>query len=298
MQEKTKRNLANLALLCAGAIWGGGFVVMKNALDAIPVNWLLFFRFLIGGLGLGFSLLRNPRAITRRLLWQSAVVGLLLYLAFAVQTYGLMFTSAGKNALITAFYVILVPLFGWVFQKKRPEKRVLAAALLMLLGVTLLCWNKEGGINIGDLLTFLCSILYAVEIMAVDKYEQGVDILQFSSLQLLFAALFAAVPALLFEPIPRAWTADMISALAYCGLGATLLAMTFMNVGIRYASPNYASLLMSTESAFGVVFGILFLDETLHARAAAGCAAVLLALCISQLDLGMLRKKKGVRHGI
>lgn len=298
MQEKTKRNLANLALLCAGAIWGGGFVVMKNALDNIPVNWLLCIRFLIGGLGLGFSLLRNRQAITRRLLWQSAVVGLLLYLAFAVQTYGLMFTSAGKNALITAFYVILVPLFGWVFQKKRPENRMLAAALLMLLGVTLLCWPEAGGVNVGDLLTFLCSVLYAVEIMAVDKYEGGVDILQFSSLQLLFAGLFAAGPALLFESFPRVWTPDMFSALAYCGLGATLLAMTFMNVGIRYASPNYASLLMSTESAFGVVFGIVFLHEAMHARAAAGCAAVLLAICISQIDLGALRKRKGAGHEI
>ncbi len=289
MNAKTKRIWANIALLFIGAIWGGGFVVMKNALASIPVNYLLAFRFAIGALGLSFSLFRNRSALTRQLVWHSAVVGFLLYISFAVQTYGLQFTTAGKSALITAIYVILVPLFGWMLNKKRPDSRILVAVLVMLLGIALLSWPEKSSVNIGDAMTLACGVLYALEIMAVDRYEKGVDILQFSCLQLMFAAIFAAVPALGFERFPVVWTLDMLWALAYCGLAATLIAMTLMNIGIRYASPNYASLFMSTESAFGVLFGVIFLQEYLNLRMGIGCALVLFALVLSQLDFS---KKK------
>ncbi len=283
-------------MLIAGAIWGGGFVVMKNALESIPVNYLLALRFSIAALALSFSLFRNRSAINRELVFHSAIIGLLLYLAFAVQTYGLMFTTAGKNALITAVYVVLVPLFGWALYKKRPESRILIAACIMLFGIALLSWPGKSKLNIGDLLTFACGIFYAAEIMAVDKYEKNVDIFQFSCLQFIFSAIFAFIPALIFESFPRQWTPDMFSALAYCGLAATLIAMTLMNIGIRYASPNYASLFMSTESAFGVVFGVIFLSERLNLRMTLGCLAVLMALVLSQLDFS--RKGKEGKNGI
>ena len=296
MNEKTKRALANAALLLTGAIWGGGFVVMKNALESIPVNYLLAIRFAIGAAGLGFSLFRGRQKLTRSLLLHSAIVGLLLYLSFAVQTYGLVFTTAGKSALITAVYVVLVPLFGWILYKKRPEGRILIAAGVMLLGIALLSWPGKSRVNIGDMMTLICGVLYAVEIMAVDRYGQNVDIFQFSCLQFAFAAAFALIPALLFEKFPASWTPDMLGAMAYCGLAATLIAMTLMNIGIRYASPNYASLFMSTESAFGFIFGVLFLQERMNLRMAVGCASVLMALVLSQLQF--TKKHEGIQNGI
>ncbi|MDD4075446.1 MAG: DMT family transporter [Eubacteriales bacterium] len=270
-------------LLLTGAIWGGGFVVMKNALDTIPVNWLLVFRFAIGALGLSFSLFRNRQKLTKALVGHSAIVGFLMYAAFASQTYGLGMTTAGKNALITAIYVVLVPLFGWYVNKKRPPLRTLAAAFIMLIGIALLSWTGDGAVNLGDLLTLLCGVLYALEIMAVDRYGAGVDMFQFSCLQYSFVALYALLPALLFESFPRSWNGEMVFALGYCGIAATLVAMTLMNIGIRYASPNYASLLMSTESAFGCLFGVIFLHELLSARMTAGGVLILGALLISQL---------------
>ncbi|MDO5111924.1 MAG: DMT family transporter, partial [Clostridia bacterium] len=179
MREETKRIWANILLLLTGAIWGGGFVVMKNALDSIPVNWLLVFRFSIGALGLSFSLFNKKHRITKALVGHCALIGFLMYAAFAAQTYGLGMTTAGKNALITAIYVVLVPLFGWYVNKKRPPMRTLAAAFIMLIGIALLSWSGAGGVNLGDVLTLLCGVFYALEIMAVDRYGADVDMLQF-----------------------------------------------------------------------------------------------------------------------
>ena len=282
LNEKARRLLANCMLLVTGAIWGGGFVVMKNALNSISTNYLLAIRFTIGALGLSYTLFSKKHPLEKRTLLGGLITGFLLYGAFAVQTYGLMFTTAGKNALITAVYVVLVPLVLWVWKGLRPSGRVIAAALLMLFGIALLSLHGEGGVNIGDMLTLLCGALYAVHICAVDNFAD-LDVMQLTCLQFAFAAGFAWLGGLCFETFPARFTPSMLWELAYCGLAATLLALTMMNVGIKYASPTYASLFMSTESAFGCLFGVIFLGELFTGRMAAGCLLILAALVFSQL---------------
>lgn len=158
----------------------------------------------------------------------------------------------------------------------------MGSAAIMLAGVALLSLQGEGGVNIGDFLTFLCGILYAVHICVVDAFADQ-DVMQLTCLQFTFAALFAWMGGLAFETFPAAFTLDMVGALAYCGICATLLALTMMNIGIKYATPAYASLFMSTESAFGCLFGVIFLGEAFTGRMAVGCLLILGALVLSQL---------------
>lgn len=294
MTARYKRTIANLMLLTAGAIWGGGFVVMKNALDGISVNWLLAIRFAIGAIGLSYTVLGRGRRPGRRALLGGAATGGLLYGAFAVQTYGLMYTTAAKNALITALYVVLVPFMVWGRKKRRPHGRVLIAAGIMLLGIALLCLQGETGLNIGDLLTLICCLFYAAHIICVDKFSAEVEVMQLTCLQFAFSALFAFAAAALLEEPPRDIGPDTIGALAYCGLAGTLVALTFMNVGIKHASPEYASLFLSTEAAFGCVFGVIFLHDPMTGRMWLGCIMILLALAISQVEWEKIFKKKGV----
>ena len=282
ISEKARRRLANCMLLFTGALWGGGFVVMKNALDAIPVNYLLAMRFSIGALGLCYTLFSKTHPLNKRVLLGGVATGFFMYAAFATQTYGLMFTTAGKNALITAVYVVLVPLVLWAWRGVKPTRRIMGSAAIMLAGVALLSLQGEGGVNIGDFLTFLCGILYAVHICVVDAFADQ-DVMQLTCLQFTFAALFAWMGGLAFETFPAAFTLDMVGALAYCGICATLLALTMMNIGIKYATPAYASLFMSTESAFGCLFGVIFLGEAFTGRMAVGCLLILGALVLSQL---------------
>ena len=213
ISEKARRRLANCMLLFTGALWGGGFVVMKNALDAIPVNYLLAMRFSIGALGLCYTLFSKTHPLNKRVLLGGVATGFFMYAAFATQTYGLMFTTAGKNALITAVYVVLVPLVLWAWRGVKPTRRIMGSAAIMLAGVALLSLQGEGGVNIGDFLTFLCGILYAVHICVVDAFADQ-DVMQLTCLQFTFAALFAWMGGLAFETFPAAFTLDMVGALA------------------------------------------------------------------------------------
>ncbi len=292
MSEKTRRVIANCMLLTAGALWGGGFVVMKNALDSISTNYLLAIRFTIGTVGLCYTLFSKKHPLNGYALLGGAVTGALLYGAYVVQTYGLIYTTAGKNALITALYVVLVPFILWIQRKERPDTRVMVAAVMMLCGIALLSLNGSDGMNIGDFLTLLCGIGYALHIVYVDKFEQRVDVMQLTCLQFLFAAVYSWIAALLFEQPPASFSRETIGALAYCGIAGTLFALTLQNVGIKYASPEYASLFMSTEAAFGCIFGVIFLHEAMTGRALLGCILILCALVLSQVDWKAVKAKK------
>jgi len=291
MDKKQKRFLSNLGLLLCGAIWGGGFVVMKNALDGIDTNYLLAIRFSLAALALSFTLFQKKRRLPKKAVVHAILVGVVIYAAFAVQTYGLALTTAGKNALVTGFYVVLTPFFCWALFKERPDRRMILCALAMLLGIGLLTIEEDLSVNLGDLLTLCCAVLYAIEIIMVDRWTPDVDIFSFTAVQMYASAASAWLVALFVEDFPTVWNMSMVWNLLYCGLVATLLAFVLMNIGIRHADPDYAALFMSTESAFGVFFGVVFLNERMTGRMWAGCILVLLALLISQLKF---KKKEGV----
>lgn len=297
ISEKKRMMLANLLLLVVGAIWGGGFVVMKNALDNIPVNYLLAMRFTVGALGLSYTLFSKRHPLTRRAVWGGVCTGAFIYGGYAVQTYGLAYTTAGNSALITALYVVLVPFIVWLRSKKRPDGRMFMAAPMMLVGIALLSLQNDMSIGIGEILTLICSIFYAVHIICVDEFSEEVEVMQLTCLQFTFAAIFAWLAAVLFEgPFPQLDSGN-IGELAYCGVCATLVALTLMNVGIKYGDPTYASLFMSSEGGFGCLFGVIFLNEVLTGRMGVGCVLILLSLVISQVDWGVVfSKKKGMRN--
>ena len=267
-------------------------MVMKSTLNSMPTNYILALRFSIGAIGLSYFLFSKKHPLNRKTILRGLILGVLLYFAFAAQTYGLMFTTAGNNALLTAFYVVIVPFLIWGIKKRRPERRIFFAAALMLLGIGLLSIQYNFSISVGDLLTLLCAILFAGHIVCVDRFSGESDIMQLACLQLAFAAVLAWIFGLGFEKFPAHFSPQMLGELAYCGIGATLIALTFMNVGIKYATPEYASLFMSTESVFGCLFGVIFLGETLNGRMWAGCALILLALVVSQVDFARIARRK------
>ncbi len=278
--------LAELALLAAGAIWGSGFVVMKNSLDSLPVNYLLAFRFTIAAVVFSLISIKRFRGVTWKTVGAGAACGAMMFLAYCVQTYGLSFTTSGKNAFLTAVYVVIVPFLYWLLYRRKPGRQNVLAAVLCLAGVGLVALDSDFSVNIGDALTLLCGVLYAVHIILVSHFTtQGEDVMTLTLFQFLFSALCAWVAAALFEPFPTAAFSQpgAMFSLGYLGLICTLVALTLQNVGIKYAPPSHASLLMSTEAPFGCLFGILLLGEPFTLKFALGFLLIAGAIVLSEL---------------
>ena len=172
-----------------------------------------------------------------------------------LQTIGCQYTTAGKNAFLTTIYVILVPFLHWLINHRRPDRYVIGGALLAMVGIGLLSLQGEGGIALGDLLTLLCGIFFAVHIVYIDRYTLAQDPAILTVLQLATAAVLSFLLAPLIDgPFPaQALHPEAVTGMLYLGLLSTMLGFLLQNVGQKYTTPSTASLLLSFESVFGVL---------------------------------------------
>ncbi len=292
MGEKTMRKLAKPMLFLAAFIWGSSFFIMKDALDQLPVQYLLAIRFTAGAALLGFFCWKKWRTFTPDYLWRGAVIGGMLYTAYAIQTYGLALTTPSKNAFLTAVYCVLVPFLYWAFARVRPDRYNVLAALLCVTGVGLVSLTGDLTVNPGDGLTLLCAIFYAMHIVSVAKVSPGKDIYLLTVFQFAFAGLYAWIGGALTESFPaQALTKpEVLLPLAYLAVMATTVALLFQNVGQVWSDPASASVILSLESVFGVLCSVLFAGDQVSGRMLAGFALIFVAVVCSETKFSFLRK--------
>lgn len=292
MSPRTMHMLAKPMLFAAALIWGTSFFIMKNALDAVPVFFLLAIRFTAGAVLLALVCARRWKAFTPDYLWRGAVMGGFLCLAYSVQTFGLSMTTPSKNAFLTAVYCVIVPFLTWAVVKKRPDRYNIAAALLCVTGVGLVSLNEQLSINTGDLLTLVCAIFYASHIVAVEKVSPGKDITLLTVFQFAFAGLFAWIGGALTETFPAQALTDpqVFLPLLYLCVMATTVALLFQNVGQVWSDPASASVILSLESVFGVLFSVIFYGDPVTPRLLMGFVLIFVAVVCSETKFSFLRR--------
>ena len=282
----TKREwFADGILALTALIWGTGFVVMKNTLSSVPPAAIIAIRYAIAALLTAVLFRKHLKGLTRQDVARGAVVGTILSLAYIVQTIGLSYTTAGKNAFLTTVYVLLVPFGSWLIFRQKPGKKTFIAAALMLAGIGCLSLDGEsGGLNIGDLLTILCGAFYAAHIMAVERCQRKTNTYALIVLQFAFAAAFAAVYHGLFErEMPMSIGFGTVGGLLYLSVFSTTIAMSLQNIGQSMAPASHASILLSLESVFGALASCIFLGETVTSRMLLGFAVIFAALVFNSM---------------
>ena len=298
MNHKTVSLLSGAGLLLAACIWGFAFVVVKNSLDFIGPVYMIAFRFSAATIALGIIFAPRLKKISKAYWKNGAVLGTFLFLAYAFQTIGCGYTTAGKNAFLTTIYVLLVPLLGWPLYKKRPGWYVFAAAAISITGIGLLALSGEDGavlkMNRGDVLTLVCGLFYALHILYMEKCNRVQDPILLTVLQFFFTAVFAWLVSPFFDgafPFAAVKNPHVIGSLLYLGLLSTMVAYVLQNVGLKYVQSSIAALFLSFESVFGVLFSTLLLHEHLTPRMAAGCVLIFFAVILAETKFDFIHIK-------
>jgi len=198
---------------------------------------------------------------------------------------GLAYTTAGKNAFLTAVYVLLVPFIGLICFKQKLRRANFIAAGLMVLGIGALSLDGEGGgLNVGDLLTLLCSVLFAAHIVAVERCQKKTNAYALIVLQFAFCAVTSLAYSLVFERgAPMQFTRSSVVGLLYLSVLSTTVGMSLQNIGQSMAPSSHASILLSLESVFGVIFSCIILGETLTGKMLAGFVMIFAAVLVSEM---------------
>ena len=291
MNETLLKKLAKPLLVLATLIWGSSFVIMKNTIDSVPTFYLLAFRFLVAGIILALIFIKRFKHIDRQYIVYGGIMGLLLLSAYTAQTYGLARTSPGNNAFLTASYCMIVPFLAWFIEKKRPDLYNILAAVFCLGGIGLVSIGSGFKINTGDLLTLLGGFFYAFHIVAVNKFSDGRDIFLLTIIQFAAAGVLSLLSAFIFNTLPPLPPREAITSLIFLAFAATAGALLFQNIGQKYTEPSAASVLLSLEAPFGVLFSIIFYSERPSLRVYLGFALIFVAIVFSETKLGFLRKQ-------
>ena len=294
MSEKMMRKLAKPMLFAAAFIWGSSFFIMKDALDTMPVQYLLAVRFLTGAVLLGLFCWKKWRSFTPDYLWRGAIIGGFLWLAYSIQTYGLAMTTPSKNAFLTAVYCVIVPFLYWLFARVKPDRYNVIAAVLCVAGVGFVSLTGDLSVNPGDGLTLLCAVFYASHIVAVAKVSPGKDIYLLTVFQFAFAGLYALILGGATEifPVEVLSQPEILLPLAYLAVMATTVALLFQNVGQIWSDPASASVILSLESVFGVLCSVLFAGDQVNLRMILGFALIFVAVICSETKFAFLRRKR------
>ncbi|MDD3766906.1 MAG: DMT family transporter [Eubacteriales bacterium] len=287
---------AKLALFTATLIWGSSFFVMKSTIQSIDTYFVISIRFLTAAALLSFIFAKRLKnSFSKEYILKGAILGTAMFIAYAFQTYGVMHTTPGKNAFLTSVYCILVPFLNWIYTKEKPSTYNLLAAVICLAGIGLVSLNESLYIGLGDFLTIICGLFFGIHIVLIGEYAKEKDVIALTIWQFATVGLLAFVFALMFNDFPRGISKSDIYSLLYLCIFATTIALLLQNVGQKYVSPSSASIILSLEAVFGVLFSIVFYKEIVSIKVALGFAVIFIAIIVSQTELRFIsrRFKKG-----
>lgn len=296
-------------LLLTAFIWGSAFVAQSVGMEDVEAFTFNGIRTLMGAaVLLPFILIRDkitgrsmtPEQLAARKAGNKKVIlcGLSLGIVFCAagnfQQFAFNYSTSGKIAFVTALYMFFVPLIG-IFIGKRVPALTWVCVVFGFVGLFFLCINPEdmGSINKGDVLAFICSILFAVHILLVEKFAPDVDGIKLSCVQFIVSGVLTCIMMLLFEHPTAAAIKSAMIPLLYSGIMSCGLAYTFQIIGQKYTESTVASLLMCMESVFGVLSAAVILHELLTGREILGCCIMFAAIIVSQLSEGITARASG-----
>ncbi|MEE3392386.1 MAG: DMT family transporter [Lachnospiraceae bacterium] len=287
----------NICLTLAALIWGSAFVPQSLGMDYVGPYTFLTARSVLGAIFLFliiviFDRKRESRQQRLRLLKAGVCCGSLLFVASILQQIGMVTTTVGKAGFLTALYIVIVPVAG-IFFRKKPTINVWVGVILAAVGLYLLCMKGSLHLAPGDLLVFLSAFAFASQIMVIDHFSD-VDGIKLSFVQFTVVAILSGIFTPFMETVRMDDVWKAFGAIAYCGIMSSGIAYTFQILGQQWTDdPVIASLLMSLESVFSLIAGIIVLHQVPTPREFLGAALMFSAIIIVQIPVKyfkMIRK--------
>jgi drug/metabolite transporter (DMT)-like permease len=279
--------VADLALVLLTLVWGTTFTLVKRVLDAgTSPGAFLSLRF-----GLAVAVLallwawRRPKVSAG--LWRDGgLLGLAMFAGFALQTFGLRYTTPARSGFITGLAVVIVPLIARFLHGRRVGVPAWVGVVLAVAGLGLLTRPFSGdttaAMALGDLLTLGCAVAYAFQISWTSEFSPRHPLLALTAVQV--AVTFVGSLALLaIDPVRVVPSAELVGTVAFTGLAMTVGAFFVMNWAQRRTSAVRAAIIYALEPPAAAVFSNLVTGEVLPPVGIAGGALILVGVVVAEV---------------
>jgi len=287
-----------IALFTITIFWGVTFAIIKLALNDISPMLFTAIRFSFAALLLLPFLWKPLFNSNIDVIKAGLFLGLLYFIGFATQTIGLYYTTATKSGFITGTFVIFIPILQLILERKSPGKGNLIGIVLVIIGLILL--SSKGmtvldiiselgsNFNIGDTLTLICAVFYALYVVYIDIITKKYDYRALIILQVVFTGFAGIVITFLFgmtgiEPIRLDFNKTVILVILYTAIFSSILATVIQTKYQKTVTPTKAGIIFSIEPIFAALFAFLIIHESVSSFGIIGCIFIFAGVLVSEL---------------
>ncbi|MEP7085141.1 MAG: DMT family transporter [Betaproteobacteria bacterium] len=279
-----RRDLADLLLLAM--LWGGSFLFMRIAVPEfgpfamaetrVAVAAVLLFAITLRRNGTG-ELLANWRGVSVVGLTNSAI-------PFTLFGYAMLAVTAGFGAILNATSPLFGAIIAYVWLRDRMPVLRVAGLLIGFGGVALLVWGKPSFSLTGDGWAIAAALGAAVSYGIAPNYTKrnlgkATPLTVATGSQIAAAAILLPMAVAMWpeqNPSLAAWLAAIVLGIASTGVAYILYFRLIRNVG-----PTRAIAVTFLVPVFGMLWGALFLAESVTPGMMLGCAVILLGTALA-----------------
>lgn len=289
MDEKRREQLfgpkrrAELSLIGITVIWGLTFTFTKKSLAELQPFVFLAWRFWLAFLLTFVLCVPRLSRMNRKTLGAGVLMGCLLIMSYAFQTFGLEHTSAGNAGFITGLFIVFTPLLAWIFLGDRQSPKVILAVVVAIVGLGFLSIKSGFQVSAGDALVLVCAFTYSVHIIFLDGYTKKYDLPLLVMIQMGVLAVGNTILGFAFETFKVPHSGYVWMSIIVCGIFASALAFYVQGYAQKVLTPSRTSMVLITEPVFSLVFGMILLSERLTWQGWLGCAFIFAGMVIAEI---------------
>lgn len=291
-----KKYKGEIGLSLTAFIWGSGFIGVSVSLSGglTPLQ-IMTIRFFIGAILLGIIFFKEIKNyITKEAVIAGSMIGVFLFVAFAFQTIGMSYTTASKNAFLTAINVVIVPFIGFILYKRPLDKYGIISSIIAIVGIGVLSLEVDFTINFGDFLTIICAFGFAFHIFFTGEFVKKHNGIVLTVVQFSVAAVLSLIVQFLFGEIKINAEMSSIVGVLYLGIFSTTIAFLLQTLCQKEVTETKSAIILSLESVFGSILSVIILHEVLTFKMIIGCVVIFCAIIISETKLSFLKIKKNI----
>ncbi|MDX1808505.1 MAG: DMT family transporter [Sulfurospirillaceae bacterium] len=285
---------ADFLLLLVALAWGSTFFIVQDAIRETPVYVFLFWRFLFAAILMSLISYKKLILIDRQILKAGILLGIFMFLGFAFQTFGLLFTYSSTVAFVTGLNVIIVPLLLFMIFKKTASPYSIFGAVCAAFGLYFLTLHSAIGFGKGEFYSLVCAFMFASHIVFTDKYSKKYNVLLLVTIELFTVAVLSLLAAVIFDKtiMPSAFDGVFLNAIIITVVFATVFAFGVQTAMQRYTTPAKTAIIFTLEPVSAGFFGYFFANEVFSLQQSIGAFLIIFGMLSAELGTYVRNKKR------
>ncbi|OUT10970.1 EamA family transporter [Campylobacter concisus] len=291
MRNLSAQNRADIALIVVAIVWGATFLPMANALKTNGVFVMLFCRFFLSAIFMGFVALKFTKKFDTKSVIYGIILGAVLFLSFATQTYALKLTFSSSVAFITGLECVIVPFMTALIFKNKITIFAIFGAFIAIFGLWLLS-GATLALESGEALALLCAIFYALYTSLNGHFVRKCELYLLVFMVFLTVSLLSFVFAFIEGGVVPNYDREFFIAIFITAFIGTIFCYFVQTIAQKYTTASKAALFFCLEPVSAGLIGYFIAGEILSIWQIFGAVLIIFGVIFSEFGKQICSKFK------